>query len=156
MRLIRVGSVMGRWPQPLDQPREVLEQNAHSHQPTRGPADGRIQLELIGISFSSTKGTKVHEGMRRIWCPFVSFVDNLSGQMTHTAYTSPPQTIVAISVPNALNNSRRVIPPVGCAAFQNDALFIIAKLADRRIGSEHAKGRISVRWRLAPQVLEAQ
>ena len=38
--------------------------------------------------------------------PMVGF--KWSGQMTHTAYTNPLQTIVAISVPNALNTSRIV------------------------------------------------
>lgn len=36
---------------------------------------------------------------------------SLSGQMTHTAYTKPPQMIIATNVPNALSNSRICIPP---------------------------------------------
>ena len=40
--------------------------------------------------------------------PTVGF--SLSGQTTHTAYTSPPQTIMAANVPNTLNSSRTVTP----------------------------------------------
>jgi len=31
---------------------------------------------------------------------------SFSGQMTHTAYTSPPQMIMPANAPNALNSSR--------------------------------------------------
>ena len=32
-----------------------------------------------------------------------------SGQMTHTAYTSPPQMIMPANAPKALNNSRILV-----------------------------------------------
>lgn len=34
---------------------------------------------------------------------------SFSGQMTHTAYTSPPQTIIPANAPKALNSSRILV-----------------------------------------------